>query len=214
MMNTMNPYNATNTRTYINPPPASAGATMSAHHGDSGVFFAKTMPSQGTDRSYGAAPATSLAESQATMINPTYGNAMPEPTNYDFLGHYQPEMGKEFKRRSGRFPYQSVAAPDKTNFFPSGTRVSYSKGRRTYKKTADIIGPPHQTPALNFPNMTQAMQDSANNYGKASVSRRLPERTVRRYHIPGYMGFVKDMQYHHGRSYGRITRECLMQDYL
>jgi hypothetical protein len=45
---------------------------------------------------------------------------------------------------------------------------------------------------------------------KESISRRLPEMSVLRYHIPGYMGYVRRQQFHHGKSYGATTRECIM----
>jgi hypothetical protein len=200
------------TRTYFNPQMETRRQASTLANSardiaqDGGVFFNQTQPMQPTDRSYNAAPATVRAQEQ-------YGNSEGLPTNYDYLGHYEPELGRNFSVREGRWP-EKAAVPNKVDFFPSGVRVSYAKGRRTYAKTANLIGMPKPDPQIQFPPMTATQQESASNFGKLSISRRLPEQSVRRYHVPGYMGFVRDQQYHHGRSYGRITRECLMKEYL
>lgn len=117
------------------------------------------------------------------------------------------------------FPYQArfpprVATPSKTDFWPQGTRLGYAKGRKTYKQTANYIPYPEATPEINFNPMTRDQQASKNSYGKQSVSRRLPARTSLRYHIPGYMGHVADIQFKHGKNFGNHTRECIMTEYL
>jgi hypothetical protein len=60
------------------------------------------------------------------------------------------------------------------------------------------------------PRLSYEQENSAMNFGKNSVSRRLPEMERLRYHIPGYQGFVRRQQFHHGQTYGATTRTCIL----
>jgi len=65
------------------------------------------------------------------------------------------------------------------------------------------------TPSYHKPTFTTEKIDSMGNYGKLSISRRLPEKERLRYHVPGYMGFVRQQQFRHGDTFGQTTRKCL-----
>lgn len=80
---------------------------------------------------------------------------------------------------------------------------------RTYK----IVDKRPRTPFIRRPGLTSDFKESQGNFGKFSVARRLPERERLRYHVPGYMGFVKNIQFLHGDTYGKTTRKCILQDF-
>jgi len=77
-------------------------------------------------------------------------------------------------------------------------------------KSHSIVGYRPRTPPLCRPGLTRDNEESKQNFGKYSTSRRLPERERLRYHVPGYMGFVKNIQFLHGDTYGRTTRKCIL----
>jgi len=60
------------------------------------------------------------------------------------------------------------------------------------------------------PGLSEVMQANMNGTGKDSMCRRLPEKTRLQYHVPGYMGFVKNQQFLHGQTYGKTTRKCIV----
>jgi len=62
----------------------------------------------------------------------------------------------------------------------------------------------YQRPGLSY----EKIQANLHN-GKESISRRLPENTRLRYHLPGYMGFVRSLQFRHGSTYGKTTRKAI-----
>lgn len=203
-------------------------------------------------------PSVAQQGNMAQAMSRTMGNACSASGNYNFSRTAQDPY--QFQTRSAqRFP-TGVGAPQKDEFYPAGTRVSYAKGRKTFPNSlriapqvADRLPQPQKDPPINFTacgtfsapsmtsggrssteaanmsdseyrssvylngkpsDMTTTQYDASVNYGKQSVSRRLPQQHELRYHVPGYMGFVRDMQYHHGRSYGKITRECIMKEHL
>lgn len=84
-------------------------------------------------------------------------------------------------------------------------------------RATDSLGPmgsiydtPTGPPSANKPRLSFDQEQGAMNYGKGSVSRRLPETERLRYHVPGYMGFVRRQQFHHGQTYGATTRSCIL----
>jgi hypothetical protein len=84
-------------------------------------------------------------------------------------------------------------------------------------RAIDTMGPmgriddtPTGPPSANKPRLSFDQEQSAMAYGKDSVSRRLPETERLRYHVPGYMGFVRRQQFHHGQTYGATTRTCIL----
>jgi len=74
----------------------------------------------------------------------------------------------------------------------------------------DIYNLPREPPSVNKPRLSYDQEQSAMACGKDSVSQRLPEVERLRYHIPGYMGFVRRQQFHHGQTYGATTRSCIL----
>jgi len=77
-------------------------------------------------------------------------------------------------------------------------------------KSYNIVPPRPRTPPLRRPGLIPQFEESKQNFGKHSISRRLPERHYLRYHVPGYMGFVKNIQFLHGDTYGKTTRKCIL----
>lgn len=77
-------------------------------------------------------------------------------------------------------------------------------------KSFSIVDYRPRTPPLSRPGLARDFQESQQNFGKYSISRRLPDRERLRYHVPGYMGFVKNIQFLHGDTYGRTTRKCIL----
>lgn len=170
------------------------------------------------ERSYGDSRTFARAAS-ATLAAPTNRQPMQqyeEPQQvamesqqlYDYSAQ-APESTAQWPYSTSSFP-QRVAVPTKTDFYPKGFRLGYAKGRKTFAKTAEFCGDPIRPPAINFPAPTYTEQQSRAGYGKTSTSQRMPEGHQRRYHVPGYMGFVGNIQHMHGNTYGRTTRECMM----
>jgi hypothetical protein len=187
---------------------------------------------QSYDTSYGTfyGDSRSIRNAGATMTQaprvPTPGYApaaqmamaatMPAPAvaadSYANFVQQSPDR-TQFRPRSGNWP-QLVPVPSKNEFYPTGHRQSYIESRKTFKRTAQVIGMPPKPSPINFASPTSDKIAAANNYGKQSMSRRLQEQYQLRYHVPGYQGFVPSSQFKHGKSYGYHTRECIMQEYL
>lgn len=171
-------------------------------------------------RSYGNGRTFANAGLAATQpLAPTLRQPMPvyetqappqmeQQTLYDY-GAQEPARELEWPYSTEGFP-QHVSVPTKKEFYPQGFRLGYAKGRKTFQKTAQFMSDPQRPPAINFPSQTYTQQQSSEGYGKRSVSQRMPAVYQRRYNVPGYMGFVKNIQHHHGNTYGRTTRECMM----
>lgn len=180
------------TRTYYNP----------------GMDARRTMAATQRPQSSGMPAPQGMSHEARSSSNALNGNV-----SYNFAQTLPPQQESFQVRSTNRFPPR-VEVPSKTEFYPAGTRVSYAKTRKTFPRNADLLPQPAREPRINFNGMTESQFESSQNFGKQSISRRLPEQHKLRYHVPGYMGFVRDMQYHHGRSYGKITRECIMKDHL
>lgn len=132
------------------------------------------------------------------------------------LYDYQTQQMQEqvpFPYSTANFP-ERVAVPSKEHFYPKGYRVSYAKGRKTFPKTALIARNPVPQPEIAFFPPTEAQRQSKGNYGKYSISRRQPQGENLRSHLPGYMGQVREIQFKHGDTFGRTTRECIMAPYI
>lgn len=74
----------------------------------------------------------------------------------------------------------------------------------------DILNLPREPPTANKPRLSFDQEQSAMSNSKDSISQRLPEVERLRYHVPGYMGFVRRQQFHHGQTYGATTRSCIL----
>jgi len=102
---------------------------------------------------------------------------------------------------------------------PSNRLTAAPPTSKTYRLSAveprpqpaytNVEGRRPATPPYKKPTLTQEKQESMANYGKLSISRRLPEGERLRYHVPGYMGFVRSVQFRHGDTFGVTTRKCL-----
>lgn len=64
--------------------------------------------------------------------------------------------------------------------------------------------------SYNKPGPTFDKSESARHCGSLSITRRLPEGERLRYHVPGYMGFVRSVQFRHGDTYGKTTRKAIL----
>jgi hypothetical protein len=69
-----------------------------------------------------------------------------------------------------------------------------------------------QTPPIVRPSLEPYQQLSAENFGKESITRRLPARVRMRYMLPGYQGAVHKSQSVFGQTFGRTTRACICGD--
>jgi len=97
--------------------------------------------------------------------------------------------------------------PTTTQSLSQSQSIPQSRSRYSRPKSPERRPP---TPPYNLPGLTYDKVQSMQNFGKQSISRRLPSKTRLRYHVPGYMGFVHTIQYRHGDTFGRTTRKCLL----
>lgn len=146
---------------------------------------------------------------------------MPQPVSYDFThGEPPPEMNV-FRPRRYKLPELSSVPNKQDGFYPVGTRAPLKKPPHAYTLIPDPTYPVSE-PVINMNGRMQSQYRcysndqyaSASEYGKASISRRFPEKERLRYHIPGYMGHVSNQQNHHGSPYGPTTRKCIFKSEL
>jgi len=145
---------------------------------------------------------------------------MPQPVSYDFTNG---EAGSHQMFRPTPYKLPNLASvPNKQErFYPVGTRASQKKQPHAYTLIPDPTYPMSE-PVINMNGRMQSQYRcysddqfaSASEYGKASISRRFPEKERLRYHIPGYMGHVSNQQNHHGSPYGPTTRKCIFKNEL
>lgn len=121
----------------------------------------------------------------------------------------QPIMSApQAQQRAQSYDRSSAASPTQK---AGAAMMSGQGGYEGYlPKSYEVVGRRPLTPPLRRPGLTRDFEESQKNFGKQSVSRRLPERERLRYHVPGYMGFVKNIQFLHGDTYGKTTRKCIL----
>lgn len=160
--------------------------------------------------------ATSRAPLQSTAARSGLAqtqNAVSAPRGMTFSQVYNEVPAIPQYRSMARFPGPATA-PDKFHHYPRGTRETYARGRKTYAPARNIVPIPLAEPTYQFQAPSVVQQESMDNYGKESLSRRKRSGEQLRYHQPGYMGFVENIQFKHSRPFGPTTRECIMTKYL
>lgn len=55
----------------------------------------------------------------------------------------------------------------------------------------------------------QTIRQDANQINYNAMPQFRPSSVRNKYHVPGYMGFVRGQQFRQGETYGKITRRCL-----
>merc|ERR1719276_408549 len=114
-------------------------------------------------------------------------------------------------RRSPNANFQRMNAGDKqrpaTQFYTVGHRLSYRMAQRNYPQTGNYVIRPAPRPDVSSRSNLPIVDYG---YGKESVSKRKPIGSDLRYMIPNYMGFVQGQSFKVGQSYGKSTRECIL----
>lgn len=128
-----------------------------------------------------------------------------------------PFSGAFAQGSTGTQHYAQSRSADPAQSIPFGRLHAKQPTFKTYKfekgepipTASEIEGRRPRTPPYKRPELTQEKIESKQHSCKESIARRLPEKERLRYHVPGYMGFVRTHQFRHGDTYGMTTRKCI-----
>lgn len=187
--------------------------------------FPQYATSYGEDHGYNSRSGCNNSEFRNRYLNPVYRTpTIRNGTREEFAPRrnpYGPFDGMSAQQRPQTVPVSTgnQIMQSQPQYSPSRQQQSFSQTQPMradqpydgYLPTSyNVVAQRPRTPPLRRPGLTRDFQESQQNFGKYSTSRRLPERERLRYHVPGYMGFVKNIQFLHGDTYGKTTRKCIL----
>lgn len=173
------------------------------------VTPASTAPSVAQDFTqspYYLAPTTTVPRggyvpNAYSLYNGNYVFQRKEDERYDPHGTYLVEEAKQLQEPAQSIPFGRLHAANAVEIRRSLSFQSDKQGRTNAGGSTNAN--------FNLPPISDDILERSKHPCKWSISRRLAENEALRYHIPGYMGHVKTVQFRHGDTFGRATRKAV-----